>query len=84
MVKLIMSFNPLVDIKDKFGLTPIEYAYFYDKLNYTHYLKFINSNLTESYIKDIKNIKNIVDEKIRLYGHDLLGTLHFRDESDID
>jgi len=61
--QLIMSFNPLVDIKDKFGLTPIEYAYFYDKLNYTHYLKVINSNLTES---DIKNIKNIVDEKIRL------------------
>ena len=81
MIKLIMSFKPLVNIRDKFGLTSMEYAYFYDKVNYTRYLKVINSNLTEN---DKKNIEKNLEEKIRLYGDDLLGTLHIRDESDID
>jgi ankyrin repeat protein len=81
MVKLIMSFNPLVNIRDKFGLTSIDYAYFYDKLNYTRYLKVINSNLTEN---DKTTIEKNLQEKIRLYGENLIGTLHTRDESDIE
>jgi len=81
MVKLIMSFNPDLKILDNFGLTSIEYSFFYDKLNSTKYLKIISPNLTND---DINNIQKVIEEKISIYGDNLIGTLHFRDEDDED
>jgi ankyrin repeat protein len=79
MVKFIMSFNPDLKIVDDFGLTSIEYAFFYDNINSTKYLEILSPNLTND---DINNIQKVIEEKISIYGDNLIGTLHFRDEDD--
>jgi ankyrin repeat protein len=78
MLKIIMSFNPNINLKDIFGLSAIDYAYFYNKKNY---IDIIDPTF-EKNENNMDSIKQNIENIINFYGEDFLRTLHTRDERD--
>ena len=76
MLKLLLSYQPDLSVKDIFGLTCVDYAYLYDKHNSTNYSKYIKD------IHDIHyNIQDIHDKLNKLFNNDsFIGTLHLKNE----